>query len=204
MHAQTEGFKECIIRIVLLGMSVIFSNCSISSNDTRWRTGIPASTADDVMSSVLRRMMAVNCDWSSSCWLLLVLGGVDMAWRSVSCARDLNRRVSLLLLDDPTCGVGSGRSLTCLWLADWSMSVPSGLVWCVFNLFSTWCCSSAVNASFVSIGRFRGGTFSYSTRYTIHTPYMHAHIHTYNANTYLIVMLVFQVLIWLWLENSIS
>ena len=70
-------------------------------------TGIPAFNTDDVINSTLRRMMAVSCDFSSSLLLSITLDGVDMECRNVSCARDLNRRVSLLLVDDPTWGVVS-------------------------------------------------------------------------------------------------
>ena len=78
MHRRRELKNDRNIRMVLLGMSVNFSICSISSNVTVCRIGIPASNAEDVMSSVLRRMIAVNCDFSSSFLLSLVLDGVDM------------------------------------------------------------------------------------------------------------------------------
>ena len=52
-------------------------------------------------------------------WLIgVVYDGVDIKCINDSCARDLNRRVSLLLVDDPTCGVRSGRSLKLVWFLD--------------------------------------------------------------------------------------
>jgi hypothetical protein len=116
------------IRVVLLGASVIFSNCNISSSVSLCITGIPASSADDVINSSLRRMMAVSCDFSSSSLLSLMLDGVDMECMKVSCARDLNRLVSLLLVDDPTCGAASGKSLTLVWFLDCRDKLPSGFL----------------------------------------------------------------------------
>ena len=77
MHRRRELKKERNIWMVLLGISVTFSSCIISSNVTLCRTGIPASSADDVMSSLLHRMMAVICDVLSSFLLSLLLEGVD-------------------------------------------------------------------------------------------------------------------------------
>jgi hypothetical protein len=87
--------------------------------------------------------------------------GDESDCNTISCVRDRRCLVLLQQLDDPTCGVVRGRSLTCVWLADWSVNVPSGLIWCVFNLLRTWCCSSGVNASEIFIGRLDGGMFSY-------------------------------------------
>lgn len=106
------------IRVVLLGASVIFSSCNISSSVSLCTIGIPASRADDVISSSLRRMMAVNCDFSSSLLLLLMLDGVDIERINDSCVRDLNRRVSLLQVDDPVRGVRSGKSFTLVRFGD--------------------------------------------------------------------------------------
>ena len=118
MQRRRELNKDRTIRVVLFGASVIFSICNISSSVSLCMTGIPASSADDVINFTLRRMMAVSCDFSSSFLLSFVVGGVDMECMNVSCVRDLNRLVSLLLVDDPTCGVRRGRSLTLVRFRD--------------------------------------------------------------------------------------
>ena len=140
-----------------------------------------------MMSSVLRRMIADNCDFSSSFLISLVLDGVDMECMNDSCARDLNRLVSLLLDADPTRGVTRGWYFTIVRLPDCNESVPSASEWCVLSFFSTRACSSGVNGSSLSSTRLLlvfllllllsgvGATFSYQWNTFIHT---HAYVHT--------------------------
>ncbi len=45
-----------------------------------------------------------------------------------SCSDERSRRVLLLHVDDPRRGVGRGDSLMLVWLGDWMVSVPSGVV----------------------------------------------------------------------------
>ena len=157
MERWMELKKDRAIRMVLLVMRVIFSNCNISSKVSLCTTATPAFSADDVINSLLRRIMDAICAMSSSCWL--VWDGVDVEWRNVSAAWDRVLRVSLLQLDDPTRGVTSGCNLTVEWLAEWSDMVLSGLLWCVFNFFNTRACSSRVNGV-SSDNRFCGRIFS--------------------------------------------
>ena len=178
MERWCELRKERMRRMVLYGINVNFSSCIMSSTDSLCSTGMPAAVAADVTMSGLRLMRGVNCFCSScACCCGVDVAGDDSDCNTISCVRDRRCLVLLVQLDDPTCGVERGSSLTFAWLADWSVRVPSGFVWCVFSLFNTWCCSSVVNASLVSMGRFWGRMFSYNKHMYIHIS--HTCVHTY-------------------------
>ena len=115
-------------RMVLDGINVNFSSCIMSSTDSLCSTGMPAAVAADVTMSGLRLMRGVNCFCSScACCCGVDVGGDDSDCNTISCDCDLLCLVLLLQVDDPTCGVGIGSSLTLIWLADWRARVPSGL-----------------------------------------------------------------------------
>jgi hypothetical protein len=123
---------------VLYGMKVNFSSCIMSSTDSLCRIGRPAASAADDTKSRLRLMRDVNCFCSScACCCGVDVTGDDSACSTISCVLDRRCRVLLLQLDDPTCGVERGKSLTVLRLADWSARAPSDVLWCVFSLFNT-------------------------------------------------------------------
>ena len=114
--------------MVLYGMNVNFSNCNISSTDNLCMIDSPAASAADDIKSGLRLMRDVNCFCSScACCCGVDEAGDDSACSTISCVRARRCLVLLLQLVDPICGVERGRSLTLVWLADWSVSVPSGL-----------------------------------------------------------------------------
>lgn len=116
-------------RMVLYGMNVNLSSCNISSTDSLCMIGSPAASAADDTISGLRLMRDVNCFCSScACWRGVDVAGDDSDSNTISCVRDRRCLVLLLHVDDPTCGVVRGRSLTLLRLADWSVRVPSGLM----------------------------------------------------------------------------
>ena len=104
------ALNDCPIVAVMMSISLPLSFLiflsPISSNVSLCNTGTPASSADNVINSVLRRMMDVICDLSSSC--RLEVAGVDEECRNVSLASDLFLLVSLLHVADPTRGVTSG------------------------------------------------------------------------------------------------
>ena len=60
MHRCRELKKDRNIRVVLFGINVICSICSISSNVSLCRIGTPASSAEEVTNSVLRLIIDVN------------------------------------------------------------------------------------------------------------------------------------------------
>ena len=111
----------------------------------------------------------------------VTVDGVESCCNSRSCILQRRCRVLMLQSCDPTCGCGNGSSFTSAWLADWSVRVPSGLVWCFFILANISCCSSMDNGG---AGRFLeidtsdwicehpGRMFSYNT----YTKYIHTYI----------------------------
>ena len=107
-----------------------FSSCNISSTDNLCNTFIPAASAHVVTVSLFRLISDVSC--ACSCFARSVgevtVDGVERCCSSCSCTLDRRCRVLMLQSCDPTCGAESGRSLTSVWLADCSVSVPSGLV----------------------------------------------------------------------------
>ena len=100
-------------RMVLYGSSVSFSSCIISSTDNLCSIGRPAAFAADVTMSGLRLISDVNC-FSSSCECCcdVDVAGDEIDCNTISCVCDRLCLVLLLHVEDPTCGVGSGRSLT--------------------------------------------------------------------------------------------
>ena len=74
-------------------------------------------------------MSDANCFCSScACCCGVDVAGDDSDCNTFSCATDRRCLVLLQQVDDPTCGVGRGRSFTVLWLADFRETVPSELV----------------------------------------------------------------------------